>query len=139
MIPLRDHRAVTISIVGVLLSAASACATIHPHLAPIDDDQIRVEIHDALQQDDRIDAETISVESRDGVVILAGVAASVDEVRRALRHAGRVRGVQQVVNRLRVIPNGAPSRSSDAEIASNPHAPNGLRRNQTHPSSSAPC
>ncbi len=107
MIPLRGHHAVAISIVGVLVGAASACATIHPHLAPIDDDQIRVEIHQALQEDERIDAQTISVESRQGVVILAGVVASVDEVRRALRHAGRVRGVQQVVNRLRVVSNGA--------------------------------
>ncbi len=91
----------------MLLGAAMACATLYPHLAPIDDDQIRIEIYDALVDDERIDAEAISVESRDGVVILAGVVASLDEVRRALRHAGRVPGVQQVVNRLRVLPSEA--------------------------------
>ena len=91
----------------MLLGTAMACATVYPHLAPIDDDQIRIEIYDALVDDGRIDAETISVESRDGVVILVGVVDSVDEARRALHHAGRVPGVQQVVNRLRVVPSEA--------------------------------
>lgn len=101
MIPLRAHRAVTILLV-VLWGATTACATTYPHLAPVDDEQIRVEIHQALLDDKRIDAESIRVESREGVVILAGAVGSADEARRALSLAGRVPGVQQVVNRLRV-------------------------------------
>lgn len=103
MIPLPVCRAVTVSRAGLLLTVTVACASTHPHLAPIDDYQIRSEIHNLLRDDDHIDAESINVESRDGVVILVGVVASVDEVQRALRHAGRVPGVQQVVNRLRII------------------------------------
>jgi len=102
MIPLRGRRTGKISLAATLSLAAVACATTYPHLAPIDDHQIRIDIHQALHDDERIDAETISVESRDGVVILAGVVGSVDEVRRSLSLAGRVPGVQQVVNRLRV-------------------------------------
>ncbi|HJO02595.1 MAG TPA: BON domain-containing protein [Acidobacteriota bacterium] len=104
MIPLPGRRTVTITFAGLLSAIAIACATTHPHLAPIDDTQIRIDVRTSLLDDERIDAETIRVDSRHGVVILVGVVASTDEARRALRHASRVSGVQQVVNRLRIVP-----------------------------------
>ena len=108
MIPLRARRAVTISLV-VLWGATTACATTYPHLAPVDDEQIRIEIQQGLLEDERIDAESIRVQSHEGVVILAGAVGSTDEARRALSLAGRVPGVQQVVNRLRVVASEAQS------------------------------
>lgn len=67
------------------------------------DEWISAEVRRVLQRDDRIDASTLRVETRDGVVVLSGVASTLDQVRRALRLAGQVRGVEQIVNRIRVL------------------------------------
>lgn len=94
-------------VVALMLGLAAACASA-PRAAqvPADDDWISAEVWRRLDSDRRVDAAEIAVESRAGVVVLSGIAASTDEVRRALRLAADVRGVQQVVNRLRVISIG---------------------------------
>ena len=73
------------------------------------DEWISAEVRRALHRDDRIDASMLRVETRDGVVVLSGVASTLDQVRRALRLAGRVRGVEQIVNRILVLAGGGES------------------------------
>lgn len=89
----------------VALSALAACASTGSPvpLGGDADEWISAEVRRVLQRDDRIDASTLRVETRDGVVVLSGVASTLDQVRRALRLAGRVRGVEQIVNRIRVL------------------------------------
>ena len=57
----------------------------------------------ALAADKRLDAAAIEITVAAGIVELSGTVGSADEVRRALQRAGRVDGVQGIVNRLRVI------------------------------------
>jgi len=56
----------------------------------------------ALAADDRIDASAMVITVAGGIVELSGTVSSTDEVRRALRRAGEVDGVREIVNRLRV-------------------------------------
>jgi hypothetical protein len=50
------------------------------------------------------------------VATLEGVAGSADQVRRALRHAARVEGVRQVVNRILVVESGAIPRAASEPV-----------------------
>jgi osmotically-inducible protein OsmY len=95
-------------VVGISLAITlSACATTREDAGlprPAEDDRIQARVRMALEADRRIDARSIEVVSRDGVVTLSGVVADIDEARRALRIAARADGVAQVVNRLRILP-----------------------------------
>ncbi len=83
-----------------------------------DDDWISAEVWRRLGQDRRVDAAEMAVDTRDGVVVVSGIAASTREVRRALQIAADVRGVRQVVNRLRVLPTSGASHLLQAARAS---------------------
>jgi len=65
-----------------------------------------------LAEDEQLDGASIRVTVTAGVVVLEGSVASADQVRRALRHAARVDGVRQVVNRLLVIGSGTAGPSA---------------------------
>lgn len=67
-----------------------------------EDERISAEVLRVLADDDEIVAEDLRVETRDGVVVVTGIQPSLDHVRRVLGRVSRVRGVKQVVNRIRV-------------------------------------
>lgn len=99
------------------LALPSGCASggVDPELAALPaDERIQVQVERALRADGKVDAERIRVEVHEGEVVLAGVVSSPEEARRALRIAGDVDGVVQLVNRLRVLRRGAsaPARRS---------------------------
>ena len=56
-----------------------------------------------LAEDDDIDSADIRIETRDGVVVLSGVQSSLEQVREILKKVSRVRGVREVINRVRVV------------------------------------
>lgn len=101
--------AVGLALVSILLSSACASSRARPQPGVSVDEWINAEVWRVLQRDERVDATTINVETHDGVVILTGVASSLDAIRRALRLAGRVDGARQIVNRLRLSPASAPA------------------------------
>lgn len=98
-------------IVGILCVAAAfsaGCASSMPRMErmPPGDARIEAELRAAIAQDEELQGENIEVTSHDGVVVVAGAVGTRDQVRRVLRLAGRVDGVEQVVNRLMVLPRG---------------------------------
>lgn len=70
------------------------------------DDRIRDEICDRMTDDPMLDASDISVEVRQGEVLLTGTVTSRDQKRRADDLIDRVSGVKDVTNQLRVMRNG---------------------------------
>jgi len=70
------------------------------------DTRIREEICDRMTDDPMLDASQISVEVRDGEVILTGSVTSRDQKRRAEDVADRVSGAKDVTNQLRVMRDG---------------------------------
>lgn len=57
-----------------------------------------------LQQDPYSYSDHISVETRDGVVILRGIALDLNDLDRMLRLAQRIAGKRRVVNQIELIP-----------------------------------
>lgn len=96
-----------LALAGILVSPACASSRARPQPGVSVDEWINAEVRRVLQRDERVDATTITVETHEGVVILTGIASSLDEIRRALRLAGRVDGALQIVNRLRLSPASA--------------------------------
>lgn len=104
-------------VTGIVLCSALApgCASSggEPPSEGLTDEWISAEVRGRLSEEEDLAGTTIRVQTRDRVVILSGIVETLDQVREALRLAGRVEGVEQVVNRLRVIP-GADGDSGDA-------------------------
>lgn len=65
---------------------------------------IRDDVTDSLRSDVRIDANDVDVEVKNGVVHLHGTVASLFQKRMATEIAGRIKGVVDVVNELKVVP-----------------------------------
>jgi len=59
-----------------------------------------------LDDDDVVVAEDVRVETTDGVVVLSGVQPSLEAVGAILQRVARIRGVAEVVNRIRVVRTG---------------------------------
>ena len=75
---------------------------------PVSEDQrITAEVLRILEEDDDIDSADVRVETRDGVVVLSGVQSTLEQVRKMLKKVSRVRGVREVVNRVRIV-SGRP-------------------------------
>jgi osmotically-inducible protein OsmY len=68
------------------------------------DAEVRQDVLNALSCDMRIDATRISVDVVNNVVILRGIISSYFEKRVAEEVVGRIKGVRDVVNELRVVP-----------------------------------
>ena len=71
---------------------------------PVSEDQrITAEVLRILEEDDDMVSADLRVETRDGVVVLSGVQSSLEQVREMLKKVSRVRGVREVVNRVRIV------------------------------------
>ncbi len=68
-----------------------------------EDRRITEEVLRILADNDDIVADDIEVETRDGVVVLSGFQADLEPVSDLLRRVARVRGVTEVVNRIRIL------------------------------------
>jgi osmotically-inducible protein OsmY len=84
-----------------------------------DDNRIREEVNDALEQDSWVDASEIEVQVKDGIVTLTGTVDSRQTKRRAEDCVEDVRGVKDVTNNLQVQSNQqSTSRMDRGENAS---------------------
>ena len=110
MMPGYAKRLATRTGISVMLTAMICLATSCAARGPVGSDQVTIdewitaELRRVLAEDSRVDAEEISVETRDGVVVLSGIQSSLENVRRALQLAQRVPRVRQVVNQIHVVP-----------------------------------
>ena len=89
----------------VLTASVPGCAAgAGPDGAPVSEDRrITEEVLRIVAERDDIVAEDIEVETNDGVVVLSGVQADLEPVSELLRRVARVRGVVEVVNRIRIV------------------------------------
>lgn len=94
--------AATLAALAMLVGATS-CAARGPVDAAAGDRRIGDEIREIAADVEGLDPGDLGVESRDGVVILTGVQSSWEAVSELLERVTRVRGVREVVNRIRVI------------------------------------
>ncbi len=75
---------------------------------PVSEDQrITAEVLRILEEDDDIASADLRIETRDGVVVVSGVQSSLEQVREVLKKVSRVRGVREVINRVRIV-HGRP-------------------------------
>ena len=98
-----------LAILVVVAALATACAArVGPDGAPLSEDQrITAAVIRIVEDVEGIVAADVRVETRDGVVVLSGVQAALDPVSALLHRASRVRGVVEVVNRIRIIRSAA--------------------------------
>jgi hypothetical protein len=106
---MRHHRRWLIAAGSVfLLPLLCGCAARHG--APVDplaeDRRITVEVLRIIAENDELVAEDLRVETRDGVVVISGVQPDLEGIGRLLERAARVRGVTEVVNRIRILRGG---------------------------------
>ena len=100
-----------ILVVAAALSTACA-ARVGPDGEPLSEDQrITAEVIRIAEDEEGIVRADLRVETRDGVVVLSGVQTALEPVGALLRRTSRVRGVVEVVNRIRII-RSAAERSS---------------------------
>jgi osmotically-inducible protein OsmY len=67
------------------------------------DEWISAEVRRLLEEEQKVVVADLRIETRDGILVLSGVQPSLEAVAIALDRASRVRGVLQVVNRIRVV------------------------------------
>ncbi|MFQ5745037.1 MAG: BON domain-containing protein [Acidobacteriota bacterium] len=99
------HRLLSLAVAAAVGLCVSACAARPPVGSnPRDlDAWITAEVTRVLAKESMVNVEDLHVETRDGVVVLSGVQASLEKVSRAIERAARVRGVRQVINQIRVV------------------------------------
>jgi hypothetical protein len=68
------------------------------------DAAVAARVAQVLENDPFVDAGHISIETRDGVVILRGIAMDLGDLNRMLRLARRVAGKSRIVNQIDLIP-----------------------------------
>ena len=86
----------------LLLTMGAGCAS-GPRQRPVREPQaVVIEVEESLADEEDLAGAEIVVTFEDGVLVLTGTAPSLEVVRTALRLGGRVAGVEQVVNRVRV-------------------------------------
>ena len=86
----------------LFLAATLSGGVLAQGVAPVDDETIFLAVEAALEHAPSLAASDIEVASRDGVVTLTGVAATMAHIATAGRLAARVHGVSAVHNRIRV-------------------------------------
>jgi len=88
-----------------LMLILSSVLFVSPSFAntPTDSD-ISYWVKSALRNDERVDASTVDVAVKDGVVTLSGEVTSLAEKAYAVRDARKVRGVTDVVDELQIVP-----------------------------------
>jgi osmotically-inducible protein OsmY len=94
-----------LTILVVVFMSSLACAS----RGPVGEDQATIdawiseEVRRVLEEESEVVVADLRIETRDGILVLSGVQPSLEAVGIALDRASRVRGVQQVVNRIRVV------------------------------------
>ena len=88
--------------VGLLSVACASRGPVGEDPAAIDE-WINAEVRRVLGEESEVVVEDLRIETRDGILVLSGVQPSLEAVAKALDRASRVRGVLQVVNRIRVV------------------------------------
>jgi len=86
-----------------LLAAGCAARAGDTGAAPSEDERITAEVMRILADEEDIVAADLEVETRAGVVVLTGVQEEPEAVRELLQRVARVRGVSEVVNRIRIV------------------------------------
>lgn len=107
----------TVIVALVVAGVGTGCATRGPVDAGAEDRRIDAEVREIAAGVGGLDVEDLSVETRDGVVILSGVQSSWEAVSELLERISRVRGVLEVDNRIRVIREARPSDSREPPVA----------------------
>jgi len=75
-------------------------------------ERITAEVWRIIADQEGLVAEDLDVETDGGVVVISGVQPDVGPVSELLRRVARVRGVTEVVNRIRIVRDGVPGRSA---------------------------
>jgi osmotically-inducible protein OsmY len=93
----------------VLLAGGCAARRGGPVDPLAEDRRITAEVLEIIAENDDLVAEDLHVETRDGVVVISGVQPDLEGVGRLLERAARVRGVTEVVNRIRILRGDIPA------------------------------
>ena len=89
---------------AVALAGAGCAARSAPGGEPLSEDQrITAEVVRILAEEEDIVNEDLEVETHNGVVVVSGVQADLEAVSEVLRRIARVKGVTEVVNRIRIL------------------------------------
>ncbi len=103
------------AILVVSAALATGCAVrVGPDGEPLSEDQrITAEVIRIVEDVEGIVGDDLRVETRDGVVVLSGVQPALEPVSALLRRTSRVRGVVEVVNRIRILRSAAERSGRD--------------------------
>ena len=93
------------AILVVSVALVTGCAArVSPEGEPLSEDQrITAEVIRIVEDEKGIISDDLSVETREGVVVLYGVQSALESVSALLRRISRVRGVVEIINRIRLI------------------------------------
>ena len=94
--------AALVLLLGALTLACASTGPAGKDQASIDA-WIDAEVRRVLGEEPDVVVGDLRIETREGIVVLSGVQPSLEAVSKALERASRVRGVLQVVNRIRVV------------------------------------
>ncbi len=85
-----------------------------PDLSILDDDELQDHLRELIRNDDRIDAEELQIQARNGVIYLEGALPSEPEHQILLNILTDIAGIRDIVDHLEVEPHGnaliAPTR-----------------------------
>ena len=87
---------------AILVSGCAARASFEERLVS-EDQRITAEVIRIIEDEKGIIAADLRVETKEGVVVLYGVQSEMESISAVLRRISRVRGVVEVINRIRVI------------------------------------
>ena len=105
--PARGLSGAAILVVSATLATGCA-ARVGPDGEPLSADQrITAAAISIVEDEEGIVGDDLRVETRDGVVVVSGVQSELEPVSALLRRISRVRGVVEVVNRIRIIRSAA--------------------------------
>lgn len=93
-------------------SSSTACAARGPVDPGAEDGRIGEEVRQIAAEVEGLEIDELGVEIRDGVVVLTGIQPSSEAVADLLEQVTRIRGVREVVNRIRVIRRPVGARPS---------------------------
>lgn len=87
---------------AVLVAGCAARASFEERLVA-EDQRITAEVIRIIEDEKGIIAADLRVETKEGVVVLYGVQSEMESISAVLRRISRVRGVVEIINRIRII------------------------------------
>ena len=87
---------------AVLMAGCTARANLEDRLVA-EDQRITAEVTRIIEDEKGIITADLRIEIREGVVVLYGVQSELESISAVLRRISRVRGVVEVINRIRII------------------------------------